>query len=240
MNCRLLLVLITATLALPACVDPDTEAALDNYRDRTLEQRGGGGATVEGCVAANFGEDFAGTYFFGLRTLLSQTPIVFEVTVSTDNGEDFELLFQPLRSDTDVLDDGNPRPNPRTPVGEAILATTTINEDGTFTYRLDNVGVDGEANPVTGRDILVEFLEIEASTCGPFGFCGQVSAGRAIEPVEIGLGGSTIAALRTDFEVIPGQDPPGLLNLPLIGDCDDLREIIEPEGDESSDEANGE
>lgn len=242
MNIRRSLTLCALLAATPAlgtgCIDPDTEAAFDQYRERTLDQRDAPGASgpIEGCVEANFGPDFEGTYLFALRSPLGPVPILFETTVTLLEDGDFELEFQPIKTDVDALT-SDPRTDPRVPVGDPIFTTTTVNEDGTFTYRLEDVDVVGEANPLTGREIFVSFLQIEARTCTQFAFCGEVSEGQAIRPLTIPLGGSPFAAVRIGHTYRAGEAPFEVNDFDYIRTCGELLAFLVPEDEEDAESA---
>ena len=231
MNVRLLasaLSLLLAASLVPAagCIDPDPEGALDQFRERTEDLRGAdedvGG---EGCVRGNFGHEFAGTYFFNLGvTQLTQTPYFFLVEVSTDDGENYTLDFQPLKTDLTPAQD--PREDARSPVGPPVTAITNIDESGEFLFRMDAVSISGEANPFSFSDIFAEFFEAEAFTCGRFAFCGEMDEGLVTSPVRLNLAGATFGAVRLDYVAEGDTEPLGIFGLPRIRSCADVEALI--------------
>jgi hypothetical protein len=175
-------------LSAQGCVDP--QGRYDAFIERTADMRGQDAAM--GATAERF--DFSGQYLLGLSTTLAVgVPILFDcnVTVAADL-ETLDLSIQPLTTDADGT--------PRVPTGESVTAAgVPYAEDGSFTADLGEVTVPGNANPISGADIVASVV-ITASAFPmtaelPTYFCGQVM-GMVTVPLAVALAGSTIGAVQ--------------------------------------------
>ena len=176
-------------LSAQGCVDP--QGRYDAFIERTADMRGGD-APIGG-TSERF--DFSGQYLLGLSTTLAVgVPILFscDVTVAADL-ETLDLSIQPLTTDADST--------PRVPTGETFTAAgVPYAEDGSFTADLGDVTVPGNANPISGSDIVASVV-ITATAFPmteelPSYFCGQVM-GMVTVPLPVDLAGSTIGAVQT-------------------------------------------
>lgn len=201
--------LCCALLALAACESPDPIARMDEFAERTDSQpidESDAGADIstdidDACPPV----DPTGTWFFALSaTLDREAPIFFEITFSIDDEGILQASGQPLRYDADPVD-GTPAENPRVAVGEPVLSSSPYGADGTYSLTFPDVTVTGEANPLTGRDILGTVIldgrfEGENTTFGAM-------SGEIVEPLVLNLNGSTYAGVRAAPEDYPDIDP---------------------------------
>lgn len=185
---------VLVALLLPAalgCIDPD--ARYDAFIDRTEGMRGGQDA---GMVEPGERFDFGGQYLLALSTTLAPgEPILFACDVSVaDDLETLELSIQALTTDADAM--------PRAPTGDSLhTGAVPYAEDGSVSVDLGEVTVPGDANPISGSDI-VATVAITATAHMmtdelPMYFCGQVT-GMVSVPLALDLAGSTLGAIETD------------------------------------------
>ena len=188
----LLVVALTQTLA---CDSPDTAKEFSEFGTATESYRGGGDsdAGVSNAGVSNVAGskvDFSGEYFLAAATSLGPTrPLFLQVTVDvSDDLSTIDFVFQPVVNDIDAT--GAATSNPRTPVGDPVTVTgVAFNDTGNFEVQLDNIVIDGAANPITGRDIRAN-LTLIATVGSNELFCGNV-AGDVVEPIEAPLTTST-------------------------------------------------
>jgi hypothetical protein len=103
-------------------------------------------------------------------------------------------------------------------MGEIIEATGTYYEDGTFDVDVGDVEVGGEANPVSGLDILA-YLTLSGRVDSEDFFCGNIG-GDLVLPIAIPLEGSTFACQRGE---------PGFAEIgEIIYNCPATEEPLEP------------
>jgi hypothetical protein len=177
-------------LAALGCVDPD--GRYDAFIERTADMRRGEDA---GRVEPGERFDFSGQYLLALSTTIAPgQPILFacDVSVAADL-ETLELSIQALTTDAD--------PAPRTETGDPLeVAAVPYAEDGSFDADLGEVTVPGNANPISGSDI-VATVAITATAHPmnelPMYFCGDAT-GMATVPLELDLAGSTLGAVETE------------------------------------------
>ena len=204
-----------------ACTSPDPQERYNEFSGSTADARILDGATGEGVTI-----DFSGTYLMGLSSILEPSlPMLIQVDVSlVESGEALDegvfsmvdFVFMPLK--TDLLLNGDPREDAREPMGEIIEATGTYYEDGTFDVVVGDVEVGGEANPVSGLDILA-YLTLSGRVDSEDFFCGNVG-GDLVLPIAIPLEGSTFASQRGE---------PGFPDISeIIYNCPATEEPVEP------------
>ena len=195
-------VTLSVLLAISACTSPDPQGRYDEFAANTADQRRDAGDTsVGGGVVI----DFSGTFFFAFSTVVDfEKPIFFEATVAVDtDASTIDLTLQALK--TDLLLDGTPRDDPRAYVGEPIVAEgIPYDEDGTFVSNLGTVTMSGDANGITGRDIVADIILNGRVDTADF-FCGSVE-GDVTFPVPIVLAGSTFGATRVEADQIADLD----------------------------------
>jgi len=142
--------------------------------------------------------DPEGVYFLAFSAPLDrEKPIYIELTIAA-NGGAYDFTFQPLNADVLIDDNGNPFPNPnaRTPIGASIVASGVDIDatSGDFIAIAENIRVEGEANPLTGRDIAGD-IELNGSFNSNGGGCGA-GAGQIREPLSLSLASSTFVFTR--------------------------------------------
>lgn len=185
------------------CDTPDPQGEFDNFGERTRDDR------VVADMSFNNGQqiDFSGTYLLGIVSLLSPTPILLETEVSVNENFEIDFVFQPVKTDVDAQS-GTPRADPRTPVGDEIpVSGVQLQEDGTFVVDLGEVSVGGEANPISGSDIIAN-ITLNGSVQSPTFFCGTAS-GNVFEPIMLPLDGSTMGAVALEGAAITEVMPAG-------------------------------
>ena len=195
-------------LAVSACTSPDPEGRHNEFAANTADLRlDAGDTSVGGGVVI----DFSGTFFFSFSTVVDfELPIFFEATVVVDmDALTIDLTLQALK--TDLLLDGTPREDARAYTGDPIVMEgIPYEEDGTFITDLGTVTMSGDANGITGRDIVAEITLAGRVDTADF-FCGSVE-GDVTFPVPIDLAGSTFGATRTEPDQIADLD---VVNAPM-------------------------
>lgn len=153
-------------------------------------------------------QNVSGRYLFAVSAVIDPDhPLqwIADVVHDTSSGE-LTLTMQSLS-----LDVGSTN-FPREPVGEAMVLSTGLSEDGRFGIETPEILVVGAANPITGSDI-VGNLVIQGQVFGRELWCGDVF-GEITQPLQLDLTGSTFA-----FEPI---DPAtGTLPDPVLARCPD-------------------
>lgn len=196
-------------LAASGCTSPDPDGRFQDFVDQTEDQRGPMDAgTIEGGQQV----DFSGTYFLGLGSNLNTgDPFFFEATVTVDENFVFDLTLQPLTVDT--------AETPRVAVGDPILVEgVQLDEDGKFVADIGLVNLAGDANPVTGSEIVAD-IELQGTVFGPDQFCGTAT-GTIPEPLMgAPLEGGT-------FGVVPLEEDTVITDLEPVRECpDDLQPV---------------
>ncbi|MGB1699503.1 MAG: hypothetical protein ACPHRO_06110, partial [Nannocystaceae bacterium] len=157
---------------------------LDETNDAREAAAAAGSCDGEACAACNI----SGYHLVGLETLLGiGTPIQFMTEVVSD-GATATFSFQPLSLDMGAID------TPREEVGDPIVVEDVPIVDGTFTINFGEVTVSGEANPISGGDIVATIV-LEGRILSSDAWAGTVS-GMASSPVSADLSGSTFGAYR--------------------------------------------
>jgi len=146
--------------------------------------------------------DMTGTYLWALETTLGPgLPLQFATTVKFKFGDDgtitADFSFQPLSLEQNEVT------TPREFVGTPLVYNDiAFDADGNYAIDMGTVEVTGQANPVTGSDI-VATLVVTGSIVHINAFCGQLT-GDLTSPLEYDLVGSTFAATRLADD---GSDP---------------------------------
>lgn len=164
------------------------------------------GGEIEGCsgdpCAIPQAGEMDGSYLFTLSSHLSpDQPVVFETELTTEPGPgglglQFSLVMHALDSATRSSFVGPP-----IEAGPFEVDATT----GCFDAVFPPLDVAGEANPISGSQLVVPAAELIGQLCAPGDFfCGSVQ-GQVEQPISIDLAGSTFT-----FEKLaaPGQIPP--------------------------------
>ncbi|MCA9537369.1 MAG: hypothetical protein KC620_00695, partial [Myxococcales bacterium] len=125
---------------------PDPEAAADRF----LSERPpvpDAAVPEPGCTSR---VDRSGTSLLAVNTSLAPgTPLLFDATTVITEGDPWtiKISIQPLSASPE-----------RTAVGDPIEPDAVpLAEDGSFTIPFGEVAVTGEANPISGSNILVQF-----------------------------------------------------------------------------------
>lgn len=218
----LILPLSLATALLTAC--PDTQGRFDEFGVKTEDARQAGTNNQTPNTAVQV--DFSGRYFMAIATSLELSkPIFFDTTVEVDENFVAKFTFQPLKTDLDPFEGNAPRPDARTPVGDPIIVENVqLTEEGTFSLTLENATVAGEANPISGGQI-VATLTLNGYVLSTTSFCGTL-AGDLKEPFPSPLTGSFGAGIVTD-ETMAAFEPVskcegGIIPEPDMGDDADM------------------
>lgn len=175
------LTLVTVTAG---CVDP--AGRLDEFYDNTEDFRL---TVVAGpCQGRN---DISGEYLLSIATVIRPTaPILLSATFAVDSSVEpwtIDLTMTPLATEDRAL------------VGDALHASSTVNEDGTFDFDFGEIQVLSAANPIIPADATAT-LQLSGCTNG-FGFsCGTVD-GAITSPAALALTGSNYGAIAVE----PGE-----------------------------------
>ena len=193
-----------------ACDNPDTEGRFNEFGDKTADRRG----TAEmGTPDGGEQLDFSGRYLLALATTLAPTaPIYIETTVTVDPADfTIDFVFQPLKTD---MVDGMPRPDARTAVGPQIVVDDVpLSEEGRFEVDLGMVEVNGDANPISGGDI-VATIQLQGFVTSATSFCGSAT-GDVTAPTMLPLAGSTFGAAIIDVDDINMVTPVSICADPI-------------------------
>ena len=234
--------LLSVGSALTGCTTPDPEGRLGEFEEARLAAEDTGSADTGAadtafdsgsdagsgsgvtCTPAPF--DPVGTYLLGVNVFpldrRDEFPLLISTEVVADGSGSYSFTFQPLATDDIIADDGSRSPRPtgaREPVGAAIVVTgVTIGADRSFNLTVAGLRSVGEANSLTGRDILADINFVNATFRDSNFACGDVT-GQASEPISLSLAPSTFALQRTtDF-----------LSATFLADnCNDAAEIPAP------------
>ncbi len=204
----LVLLASAASLVAWGCADPEGE--LQEFAKRCKEQveRGdfdGGTACdpVKGACDTTCASPAAGAidgqfYFVMSPSVAVDLPLVFlaDVTTTDANGPlETTWVLQPLSTA-----DG-------TPVGAPLtLGPMTVTEGG-LGHDVPELGVPGDANPITGSTLRVEALKILSCPSEPAGgpggvcevtnfYCGVIPQGTVVDPTTLDIAGSTWTMTR--------------------------------------------
>ncbi|MBC8071788.1 MAG: hypothetical protein IAG13_25910 [Deltaproteobacteria bacterium] len=187
---------------LAGCPSPDAEGKYDAFLEQTEEER-------EDAANIKFDQggslaDVNGTFLLALAAVIDPLhPLQFYTTATFTpeaEGGTLALDLQPLS--LEVLG----TTMPRQPVGDVLpLPAVPVDAAGGFLFTIaDPVMVTGEANPITGSDI-VATLVLTGSIQSEDLFCGTVT-GAVTSPLMLDLVGSTFAAVRVpSVDMLPGD-----------------------------------
>lgn len=198
---------------LAGCPSPEVEGRYDEFTDKTQDIRDDA-ATVKMDVAGTL-VDVTGTFHFSLTAtpVAPTTPFQFIATTvytpdEATGGGQLEIALQPLS--LEILATNTPREF----TGEPVLLSFAVDEAGTFDADLGVINLIGDANPVTGSDI-VATMSLQGAIQDADVYCGNVG-GMVTVPANIDLTGSTFAAIRINPE---DAMSPELLPDPPVGAC---------------------
>ncbi len=188
---------ILLLLCAQACVDP--EGRYDDFIERSAGMRGQDAGTPQ--TGERF--DFSGSYLLALSTTLAPgQPILFSCDVSVASDlETLDLTIQPLTTDDAAA--------PREPVGDSLdVSAIPYAEDGSFSVDFGQVTVPGDANPISGSDIVADVMI--TATAFPMNaelpdyFCGEATGSVSV-PLMLDLAGSSLGAVETSD--LAGAEP---------------------------------
>jgi hypothetical protein len=196
-----MLVLLAAALS-TGCPSPEAGEKFQSFLDETEEERDDA-ANVKMDQGGSLA-DVNGDFLLALSAVIAvDLPLQFYATVTftpTADGGTVQMNLQPLslmQGSTTV---------PRQPVGDALtIGPVAVNAAGSFELPISEpVTVTGEANPITGSDI-VATLNLSGSIQSADLFCGTVT-GAVTEPLDLDLLGSTFAAVRVpSVDMLPTE-----------------------------------
>ena len=216
--------MLVAVTMLAGCPSPEVEGRYNEFGDKTQDIRDEA-ASVKMDVAGTL-VDVTGTFHFSLTAtpVAPTTPFQFiATTVFTPNdagGGQLDIELQPLSLELGATN------TPREFTGEPVPLSFVVDEAGTFDADLGVIELVGEANPVTGSEI-VATMQLQGAILDANVYCGNVG-GAVTVPANIDLTGSTFAAIRINPE---DAMSPELLPDPPVGAC--------PEGGGSGDTDGG-
>jgi hypothetical protein len=228
--------LVFAALLLPGglasglggCASPDPEGREQEFIDRAYEDAGGldGGGSV--CTFT----DGTGRFLLGIKTVLDpqdERPIMVDMVTTLEEDGQYTFSFQPIATDLADLE-GTPRvangspgdedysPAPRDPVGASIVVTDVpVAADGSFSLTIDDIFVEGFANPISFR-VIVADLTLEGRFIGNDIGCGTVG-GFATQPTSINLRGSGFGFVRVEDPKLYTDEIVRTCNAPAVVDA---------------------
>lgn len=181
--------LALALVSAPGC-GPDSAGKYAEFLDETKDERDMPApkedfATIEG--------DISGDFLLAVSTTVDvDKPLQFiatsTVTLDAEGKQLLAVTLQPLSlAQGEVL-------KPRQPVGDPLVFEGLEIVDGRFTIDAGTVMVTGEANPITGGEIIATLL-MTGSIMGEDLYCGTVT-GEVTAPLMLSIEGSTFAAVR--------------------------------------------
>jgi len=217
--------LLTAALALAiptsavACVDPKGD--FDKYNEITTGFREVKDASIPDTAPPT--ESFEGLYFGACLSTLAASRIDRVLRFYT------EAKFTPDASGgtgkitlklTSLKLGANKGPPPTVSKDQTIGATLTVADSpttpaGVYAASFGTTNIPGDANPISGRDIIVEMTSLP----GRFAkekFCSQL-IGHVVQPTDIQLEGDANTCLY--FSVKEGDPPPALTNAMFESGC---------------------
>lgn len=212
MRVRWLSIFAVAGVVASACVNPQGD--FDNYADKTAPYRENGAKDAAAPDAAPPTEAVQGLYFgsclstlafFRLdRVLRFYTQTTFTPDASGGGGH-LVMKLTPLKLGPTV--NGVSSPPTTVSQSETVGSTFTLDSpttpQGSYSGSLGEVTVPGAANPISGRDIVIEGTAL-AGRFAKERFCGQLS-GNVVKPVPVTLNGPENTCI---FVPVKEGDPP--------------------------------
>lgn len=188
MSRRSILVLCSIFLC-AGCVD--TEGKFNDFGRRLGTREGGIGGDASTCTVTP--NSVQGQYLLAISVVIAPTkPIVALTDLTTppvSGGTGLSLNAQPLLA-----------ADRRTPVGAKIaLGPFPIDANGGFVVNIPGLQVTGQANPVTGGDILADVV-LTGNLCGDGRFFCGIVTGQVQSPLPLDLQGSTFTLTRVDVD----------------------------------------
>jgi hypothetical protein len=179
------------------CHSPDPSGKYDDFNHQTLDDREEPEAPLDmGPVVSDLGgegcPDIDGVFLVALETRIAPgLPLQFiaevdaEIAMTGDGTVAIELVPLSLDPGSTTL--------PREEVGESLEIGASVT-GCSFLMEFGETMVTGEANPITGSDILAD-LSLDAMILTEDAWCGDVM-GMVLSPLMASLKDSTFAAVR--------------------------------------------
>ncbi|MCY1063094.1 hypothetical protein [Nannocystis sp. SCPEA4] len=207
-----LLPLLVSPVVLGGC--PDSEAKFNEFLDNTKDDRDFMPPPPPDVMPAQ--ADISGDFLLAVSTVIApDLPMQFIATNTMtvdENGDTLlDTCLQPLS-----LMQGKVN-MPREPIGDPLCYEGIPIVEGKFDVDAGEVNVTGEANPVTGGEI-VATLKMIGSIIDENFYCGDIE-GDVSSPLVADLKGSTFAAVRLE--------DPAMLPLDVTKNCsgDTIRDM---------------
>lgn len=202
--------------AVQGCATPDADQRFSDYVDRVANHDTSVDAlpditadvpqdvpTDEGdapCIPVEVEFTPQGTWFLAVSANLDRArPLYIQVDIVPD-GDDWRFTFQPLSTDEVISEDGTertPREDNRQPAGDAfVVPGVAVDAEGNFEVTVENLIVQDEANPITGR-LIRGTVTLTGNFRSTEWACGAVT-GQIVEPLSINLNGSNFGMVRSD------------------------------------------
>lgn len=178
------------------CPSPDASGKYDRFNEETEDERDVPPMKLDlpppDLAEGESFPDINGVFLVAISTTVDVSkPLQFLADVQTDYDDagtgSMTIEFQPLSLDVGSTTE------PREEVGDAIVVDTDVNT-GAFTIPFGETMVTGQANPITGSDILAD-LSLQGNVRSANAWCGGVD-GDVLSPIMVPLAGSTFAAIR--------------------------------------------
>jgi hypothetical protein len=150
-------------------------------------------------VIYDIDSDEGTTYLLALSTPLDPAlPLQFLAEIAVDDGT-LTISLQPLSLDRQSTTE------PRLPIGDVLVPAVDFMTPA-FSAQLDDAAIPGDANPVSGEDLVVS-ISLIGSLAGAGTPCGRAE-GMTIEPRKSSLAGSTWAATPVSgVDALPADFP---------------------------------
>jgi len=189
---------LTLLAVASGCPSPDAAGKYDRFNEETEDDRDRPEPKLD-IPPIDFGEggqvfpDISGVFLVAIETSIAPgLPLQFvaDVTSTVDSSTGDGTLtieFQPLALEVGSTTD------PRDEVGPPIEVEADV-VAGAYALVFGETTVTGEANPITGSDILAD-LVLEGTLRIDDAWCG-IATGDVISPIQAPLDGSTFAAVR--------------------------------------------
>lgn len=184
----------------PNPTEPETSST-EGTGSEGVTSDGSDGVTSDGVTSDGVTTGEPGTeadFFLAIYAtpIAPTTPFQFLVDVTAEGGQ-LVLSLTPLSLEILSVD------SPREPLPPPFVVSGPMAADGSFTIEIPELMLIGQANPITGSDIVAS-----VTLDGVFEqdrICGQVS-GSITVPANIDLTGSSLSGMRIDGGPLPSID----------------------------------
>jgi hypothetical protein len=199
-----------------ACIQP--EDTFDDFAERYKDTNQGSTseATVTtgqivGCVPPGPDSAVAGTYIFALSVQLgNKKPLFFKADVTFGDPETAPSISMKLTALGTPYIDGTDAFAEIPPTLD--IGPIPLNADGTFSAKLPELSVNGDANSITGSDIVATISIDSGQVCevnegqAPAIICGTIS-GDVTEPISLKLDPAKNFYAMTKYDGAIPNDP---------------------------------